>query len=106
MTRRVYCWASCIAAADLAAQLGEGFEVVSGEAEIFAQPGVIVVDRDRALPVLDQTRVIRLVPEGAAPPADGDLVLPASVTAGVLAHWIRRAFSELDPGAEVRRLNR
>jgi len=106
MTRRVHWLATCVDAADLATELGDAFEVIRSEADVLAQPGVIVVDTDCALPLLDQSRVIRLVPEGVAPPVDGDLALPASVTPLALAGWIRRAFSELDPGAEVRRLNR
>ena len=106
MTRRVYSLASRIDAADLARQLGDGFEVITSGAEMHARPGVVVIEADRTLTGLDRNRLIRLVPDGSPPPADGDLALPASVSPSVLASWIQRAFSDGDPGAEIRRLNR
>src|SRR5262245_41153907 len=106
MTRRVYALASRIDATDLAAQLGEGFEVITSSAEILGRPGVVVIEADRTLAGLDRNHLIRLVPEGSPPPTDGDLVLPASVTPSVLAGWIQRVCADVDPGAEIRRLNR
>jgi HD-GYP domain-containing protein (c-di-GMP phosphodiesterase class II) len=107
MTRRVYSLASCINATDLAQALGEGFEVVTSDADVAARPGVVVVDTDCPVPCLERAPLIRLVGDGAPPTATEDeLVLPVAIEPALLARWIRRAFSEVDAVAEVQRLNR